>query len=167
VDMALSEADAKPPSRTADLPLVGAAPREELARLARELAVEPGLDGRSADSLVARHGTRARDVLALGRRLDLMRPLGDGPHLEAEVAWAVRDELALGLDDVLSRRLRLSMSRRDRAASLAPRAARIMGSELGWDGSREAAEVEAFLDGAHREYDVPGPDVVAAAEVAA
>ena len=51
-----------------------------------------------------RHGTQARDVVRLGRELDLLRPLAeDVPHLEAEVAWAVRDELALGLDDVLSR----------------------------------------------------------------
>ena len=81
-----------------------------------------------------RHGTQARDVVRLGRELDLLRPVsGDVPHLEAEVAWAVREELALGLDDVLSRRMRLSMARRDRGASLAPRVAAIMGAELGWD----------------------------------
>jgi glycerol-3-phosphate dehydrogenase len=100
-------------------------------------------------------------VLALGRRLDLVRPLGDGPHLEAEVAWAVRDELALDLDDVLSRRLRLTMRRRDRCASVAPRVASLMGAELGWDSARQATEVERFLAGAHREYDVPVGDAVA------
>jgi glycerol-3-phosphate dehydrogenase len=81
------------------------------------------------------------------------------------VAWAVREELALSLDDVLSRRMRLSMARRDRCASLAPRVAAIMGAQLGWDGARQAAEVDAYLAAVHREYDVPG--VEAKVELAA
>ena len=94
--------------------------------------------------------------MALGRELDLLRPLADDtPHLEAEVAWAVRHELALGLDDVLSRRMRLSMARRDRCASIAPRVAAIMAGELGWEAARQAAEVDAYLTTARREYDVP------------
>ena len=60
------------------------------------------------------------------------------PFLEAEVAWAVRHELALSVDDVLSRRLRLSPEMPDRGASVAPRVAAIMARELGWtDGARE------------------------------
>jgi glycerol-3-phosphate dehydrogenase len=156
VDLALAGDGATPPSRTADLPLVGAGARRDLDGLARELAAEPGLGDEIAAHLVDRHGTRARDVVALGRELGLLRPLGGGPYLEAEVAWGVRDELALGLDDVLSRRLRLSMARRDRGAAVAPRAAEIMGALLGWDTVRQAAEVEDFLVGARREYAVPG-----------
>ena len=61
------------------------------------------------ERLVARHGTEASDVVALGRELDLLRPLGPGiAHLEAEVVWAVRSESALSLDDVLARRTRLA-----------------------------------------------------------
>ncbi len=143
VDVALDDRDPAPPSATAHLALVGAAPRPELDRLADELAVLEGLEPAQARALVDRHGTRARDVLALGRQLDLVRPLApDSPHLEAEVAWAARHELALGLDDVLSRRLRLSMARRDRCASMAPRVAAILGAELGWDETRQATEVE-------------------------
>jgi len=43
----------------------------------------------------------------------------------------------------------------DRAASVAPRVAAILGAELGWDESRQAAEVDRFLDGARREFAVP------------
>ena len=153
-----------PPSATADLPLVGAAPRDELDRLASELAAadRPRRRHRAA-ALVDRHGTQARDVVALGRELDLVRPLADGiPQLEAEVAWAVRHELALSLDDVLSRRMRLSMARRDRGAAIAPRVAAIMAAELGWDAARQAAEVDAYLATARREYDVPPAEPVAA-----
>jgi glycerol-3-phosphate dehydrogenase len=161
VDMALADWPTSPPSGTADLALIGAAAREDLGRLTRALAAQPGLDPMTAGTLVERHGIRAREVVALGRQLDLVRPLGGGPHLEAEVAWAARDEWALGLDDVLSRRFRLSMAQRDRGASIAPRVAEILGAELGWDDARQAAEVEAFLAGARREYDVPVGDPVA------
>jgi glycerol-3-phosphate dehydrogenase len=63
--------------------------------------------------------------------------------------------MALNLDDVLSRRMRLAMARRDRAAAIAPRAAEIMAGLLDWDAGRQTGEVEAFLATAHREYDVP------------
>ena len=33
-----------------------------------------------------------------------------------------------------------------------------MGAELGWDAARQAAEVDAYLAGAHREYDVPSAE---------
>jgi glycerol-3-phosphate dehydrogenase len=158
VDVALAGDGGAARSSTAELPLRGAAVAADLGRLASELAAEPGLDPRTARSLVDRHGTSARDVVALGRSADLVRPLGDGPQLEAEVAWAVRDELALGLDDVLSRRLRVTMTRRDRGAGIAQRVAAIMGAALGWDDARQGAEVRAFLSGAHREYDVPEGD---------
>ena len=158
LDVALEDREPVPPSRTADLLLVGAAPHADLETLARDLAAESGLAPSTVEALVARHGTQASGVVHLGRELDLLRPVsGDLPHLEAEVAWAVREELALGLDDVLSRRMRLSMARRDRGASLAPRVAAIMGAELGWDTSRQADEVEAFLRAARREYSVPRP----------
>ncbi|HSM34638.1 MAG TPA: glycerol-3-phosphate dehydrogenase/oxidase [Anaerolineae bacterium] len=157
VDVALeAQGAAAPPSRTADLELLGAAPRDELDALVARLATVDGLDGERAHALVGRHGTQARDVVRLGEERDLLRPLApDTLELEAEVAWAVTEELALSLDDVLSRRMRLSMARRDRAAGVAPRAAEIMAGLLGWDAGRRAAEVEAFLASAHREYDVP------------
>jgi glycerol-3-phosphate dehydrogenase len=157
VDYALDGEEPFPASQTARTPLTGAAPREQLDRLAAELAAETGLDAARSAALVDRHGTSARDVVELGRTADLLRPLADDrSELEAEVAWAVERELALSLDDVLSRRMRLSMSRRDRGASLAPRVAQIAGARLGWDAQRQADEVAQYLEVARREYDVPG-----------
>ena len=46
-----------------------------------------------AGQLVDRHGTRATEVVALGREQDLLRPLAeDRTELEAEVATAWRGE---------------------------------------------------------------------------
>jgi glycerol-3-phosphate dehydrogenase len=144
------------PSGTAELPLVGAAPRDALARLSDRLARETGLARDVTRQLVDRHGTEAEAVIALGRELDLVRPLGPGiPQLEAEVAWAARHELARSLDDILSRRMRLSMLLPDRGASIAARVDTIAGAELGWDPGATEARVAEYLAGARREYDLP------------
>ena len=96
--------------------------------------------------------------MALGTELGLTGPLVPGrPFLEAEVAWAARHELALGLDDVLSRRTRLAVETPDRGASIAACVAAILGGELGWDAARQATEVEAYLTSARREFAVAPP----------
>jgi glycerol-3-phosphate dehydrogenase len=143
-------------SATAELQLVGALPRSELDALAQRLASEHGFDGAVAARLAARHGSEARGVVALGKERGLLKRLApDVEHLEAEVAWAVRNELALSLDDVLARRTRLAQERPDRAASIAPRAAEILGGELGWNRERQSREVTGFLAAARGEFDVP------------
>jgi len=149
------------PSRTADWRLVGAAEADAQTRIANELAtiasvaaVGPAAPGQ----LVARHGTEAPAIVALGAELDLLRPLVPGrAFLEAEVAWAARQESALSLDDVMARRTRLAPELPDRGASIAPRVAAILGAELGWGESRQALEVQNYLAGAIREYAVPPP----------
>jgi len=64
--------------------------------------------------------------------------------------------MALSVDDVLSRRLRLSPELADRGATVAPRVAAIMARELGWTDERCRTEVDAYLTTAAREYAVPG-----------
>jgi glycerol-3-phosphate dehydrogenase len=94
--------------------------------------------------------------MILARELDLARPLGEGvDHLQAEVAWAARNELALSIDDVLARRMRLAQELPDRGASIASGVARVLGAELGWDEARQASEVTSYLEGARREYGLP------------
>lgn len=156
VDAALGDSAAARPSRTADQKIRGAAPRRDLEALADHLASTYGLPSATASRLVARHGTEAAAVARLGQERDLLGPLVPGrPFIEAEVVWAVREELALSLDDLLSRRFRLSMELPDRGASIAGRAAELMGEELGWDPGRRSAEVATYLESAKREYSVP------------
>jgi glycerol-3-phosphate dehydrogenase len=143
---------------TGDLPIIGAAAPADLDALASRLTSTGGVDAEAARSLVDRHGTEASDVLELGRDRDMVRLLVPGfPYLEAEVAWAVEHELAMSVDDMLTRRIRLAPEVRDRGASCATRIAQIMGAILGWDQARRAAEVATYVEGAHREFDVPAP----------
>jgi glycerol-3-phosphate dehydrogenase len=168
VDAALGPDAVRRPSATAELLLVGAASRAVLSGLADRISRDTGLTSEQATRLVARHGTEALAVVELGRALDLLRPLvPDRPFLEAEVVWAVRTEMALSLDDVLSRRFRLSTEMRDRGESIAPRVASLIGAELGWDAARQASEIERYLAVARREYGVPPAEAAAVPVTAA
>jgi glycerol-3-phosphate dehydrogenase len=159
IDAAVRELGFEPkdrPSQTANLALVGATDREALAALAARLAETHALVPAVASRLVDRHGTQASEVAALGAAEGLLATLGPGiDHLEAEVAWAAREEMAQSLDDVLARRMRLVHELRDRGESIAPRVAELLGSELGWDPDRQRQEVDAFLVSARREFSVP------------
>ena len=161
IDAVLGAAETKArPSRTGDWRLIGAADAGVRARIVAELMTIPAiaaLGPEVAIRLVARHGTEAPGVVALGADLGLLRPLVEGRvFLEAEIAWAVRHESALSLDDALSRRTRLTQELPDRGASVAPRVAEIMGAELGWGETRQAREGETFLATARREFSVDG-----------
>ncbi len=67
------------------------------------------------------------------------------PHLVGEVRWAARHEMAVTLEDALSRRLRVAL--RDAAAGGAgiEVAAAVMADELGWDDERRH-QVAAYRD---------------------
>jgi glycerol-3-phosphate dehydrogenase len=162
IDAVLGPAAAKArPSKTADWRLVGAAEPDAQARIAGELATIGAIatiGSAAAVQLVARHGTEAPAVVALGAELGLIHPLVPGrAFLEAEVAWAARQEMAMSLDDVLARRTRLAPEMPDRGAAIAPRVAAILGPELGWGESRQALEIQTYLASARREFDVPPP----------
>lgn len=96
------------PSRTARLPLVGAASRDRL----------DALDAPAR--LVQRYGTEAPLLAALAAADPaLLEPVVPGlPVLGAELAWAVRHEGALDPDDLLDRRTRIGLVAADRAAAL-------------------------------------------------
>jgi glycerol-3-phosphate dehydrogenase len=162
VDAVLGRKEAaRRPSRTEEWRPAGATDRAELDRIVAEIGRHPAVAAAHPDAasrLVARHGTEASDVVAFGEEWGLLEPIAPGrPFLEAEIAWAARHELALSLDDVLSRRTRLAQEMADRGASIAGRAAAILGRELGWGEARQALEVETYLAGARREFSVAPP----------
>jgi glycerol-3-phosphate dehydrogenase len=66
------------------------------------------------------------------------------PYTAAEVVWAVRHEMALSVEDVLARRVRLLYIDAAEAIRAAPKVARVMAAEMGRDAAWEKDQVEAF-----------------------
>jgi glycerol-3-phosphate dehydrogenase len=146
VDAAVAGLPGVPPSRTARLPLVGAHRWDEVRDRAAELAAGGGVAEETVARLLRRHGDRIGEVLdlvradpALGRQLE-----GAPGYLAAEVVHAVRAEGALHLDDVLTRRTRVSIETAHRGVDSAPAVARLMAAALGWDEERTAREVAHY-----------------------
>ena len=94
-------------SATRRIPLVGAAPRTELGKVA------------APARLVRRYGTEAPAVAALAATDPaLAEPLaGAGGTTGAELVWGLRHEGALDVDDLLDRRTRIGLVPADRAAA--------------------------------------------------
>jgi glycerol-3-phosphate dehydrogenase len=96
--------------------------------------------------LVGAYGSEAAAVLNLADRdRALGQPILVGrPELWAEVVHAMEREMALGVADVLIRRLHLFYLSRDQALSAAGAVADRMADTLGWDAARRAEEVARY-----------------------
>ncbi|PVG84720.1 glycerol-3-phosphate dehydrogenase [Nocardioides gansuensis] len=147
VDHALRDADRVPPSITERVPLVGAWAYEARTNQRVALSRASGLDVGRIDHLLGRYGGLIDEVLDLVREHpELGRPLEGAEHyLAAEVAYAVTHEGARHLDDVLTRRTRISIETFDRGLHAARPAAELMASALGWDQARLDDEVDHYL----------------------
>lgn len=135
------------PSITDRVPLLGAEGHEARSNQRVLLARRSGLHVARIDHLLGRYGGLVDDLLALvAARPALGRPLeGAEDHLAAEVVYAVTHEGARHLDDVLTRRTRISIETFDRGTAAAPHAARLVAEVLGWDEARVADEVDHYL----------------------
>ncbi len=111
------------------------------------LSRRAGLSVARIDHLLGRYGGLVDDLLALvARRPELAEPLaGAEDYLAAEIVYAVTHEGARHLDDVLTRRTRISIETFDRGIAAAPETARLMAGELDWDDERVHEEVDHYL----------------------
>jgi glycerol-3-phosphate dehydrogenase len=129
------------------VPLAGASGFEARQNQRVMLSRQSGLTLAQVDHLLGRVGGLVDEVLELvGRRPELGEPLaGAEGYLAAEVVYAVTHEGARHLDDVLTRRTRISIETFDRGTRAARPAARLMAGELGWDDARLDDEVDHYL----------------------
>src|SRR6202023_2213321 len=65
-------------------------------------------------------------------------------YLEAEVVWAVREEMARTMEDVLARRTRALLLGARASIEAAPRVAELMARELKRDGDWQKQTVRSF-----------------------
>ncbi|MYU21258.1 glycerol-3-phosphate dehydrogenase/oxidase [Streptomyces sp. SID8352] len=134
------------PSVTAEVPLLGAVGYRAMARRTSELAAELGVPETRVSHLLRRYGTMSHTVLApAADDPTLLEPLeGALDYLRAEVRYAATHEAALHLDDVLTRRTRISVETAHRGIDSAADAAALVAPVLGWDDATAAREVEAY-----------------------
>jgi len=134
-------------SKTSALPLAGAAEYAAMWGNRQQLANRSGLSLDRVESLLQRYGSYVGDVLRLVEEdHTLGNPLpSNDEHLAAEVVYAVTHEGALHLDDVLTRRTRLSIESWDRGVDSASLAAELMAPILGWNAARRDREVRVYL----------------------
>jgi len=161
VDAAARGLDRKvPPSVTDTTELIGAEGFRALWNRRERLAAQSGLHPRRIEHLLRRHGSRIHDLLDLvAERPELGRPMvGADDYLRAEAVYAASHEGAHHLEDLLTRRTRVSIETWDRGVEAAEPAARLMGEVLGWgeeELAREVANYRARVQAERRSQEEP------------
>ncbi|HEY0002689.1 MAG TPA: glycerol-3-phosphate dehydrogenase/oxidase [Actinoplanes sp.] len=135
-----------PPSCTDQVPLLGAAGYPALWNRRRVLAAESGLHVARVEHLLGRYGTLIHEVLDLIRADPALGSEVDGAedYLRAELHYAASHEGARHLEDVLTRRTRISIETFDRGGAAAPIAAELLAGVLGWTKEQTDREVEHY-----------------------
>jgi len=143
-----------PPCPTADRALPGKVVDE--AALAESLSAR-GVSELTARRLVSLYGSRAGGVLDVAADdSSLLQVLHEGTGaLEAELVFAVREELAVTLTDVLARRLLLAFEPGHGFESV-DRSLERLAPLLGWDDAERAAQAAEYREWVDR-LAVPAP----------
>lgn len=136
------------PSITEKVSLLGADGYFALINQAEHVAQLRGLHPYRVRHLLDRYGSLIGDVLALAAdRPDLLNPITEAPgYLRVEALYAVTAEGALHLEDILARRMRISIEYSHRGVDCAREVADVVAPVLGWtagDVEREVANYTA------------------------
>jgi glycerol-3-phosphate dehydrogenase len=136
-----------PASCTKRIPLLGAEGYDAAWNARQRTATRYGVHVARVEHLLRRYGSLATEVLDLCRDDPALAEglSGAEDYLAAEVVYAVSHEGACHLDDVLTRRTRISIETWDRGVSAAIPAAVLMASVLGWSDEQQRKEIEHYL----------------------
>ncbi|WP_341242269.1 glycerol-3-phosphate dehydrogenase/oxidase [uncultured Nocardioides sp.] len=98
------------------------------------------------EHLLGRYGSLTSELLELvEQRPELAEPLAGAPeYLRVEACYAASHEGAQHLDDILTRRTRISIEVPDRGLVAATEVAELVAPILGWDEEQVAREVEHY-----------------------
>jgi glycerol-3-phosphate dehydrogenase len=134
------------PSITDKVPLLGADGYHALVNQADQLGARYGLHPYRIRHLLDRYGSMIHEVLAeADDNAELLKPIpGAADYLQVEVVYAAAQEGALHLEDVLTRRTRISIEYPHRGVECAEPVARLIAGVLGWDKVTIDREVEAY-----------------------
>jgi glycerol-3-phosphate dehydrogenase len=136
----MPDAPGRPP--TDQVPLAGGDIGDfEAFRSSARRAVAAQISSRTLDAWVRNHGTAFRALAAIADSPAQAERLGDTDTVLAEVTHAVREEMALKLEDVILRRTNLGSGSHPGAVAIS-RAADGMGALLGWSEARRREEID-------------------------
>jgi len=140
-------------SVTEKLPLVGADGYFALEQQKERIAQDSGLDVDTVTHLLNRHGSLISEILEiihdqpkLASKLD-----PDLPYIKAEIVYAASHEGARSVDDVISRRTRLSFEAANHAMYLAEEVAALIAPVLGWSAKDKKTSIAQYGELVERE----------------
>ncbi|WP_374986232.1 glycerol-3-phosphate dehydrogenase/oxidase [Streptomyces fradiae] len=134
------------PCVTEEVPLLGAEGYRALWNARARIAARTGLHVVRVEHLLHRYGALVDELLDLvAGDPSLGEPVaGADDYLRAEILYAASHEGARHLDDVLTRRTRISIETFDRGTGCARECAELMARVLGWGEDQVAKEVEHY-----------------------
>jgi glycerol-3-phosphate dehydrogenase len=140
-------------SVTEKLPLVGADGYFALEQQKERIAQESGLDVATVTHLLNRHGSLISEILDLIKvQPQLASTLdADLPYIKAEIVYAASHEGARSVDDVISRRTRLSFEAVNHGAHLADEIATLISPVLGWSAKERKESIAQYTELVERE----------------
>ncbi len=135
------------PSITEKVPLMGADGYFALVNQTQSVGAYYNLHPYRVRHLLDRYGALIGEVLKLGEdRPELLGPITDAPvYLKVEAAYAAAAEGALHLEDILSRRMRISIEYPHRGVDCAREVAEVVAPILGWTAEDVDQEVATYL----------------------
>ncbi|MFT3899528.1 MAG: glycerol-3-phosphate dehydrogenase [Gordonia sp. (in: high G+C Gram-positive bacteria)] len=135
------------PSITERVPLLGADGYYALINQCEHLGEKYGLHPYRIRRLLHRYGSLIDDVMRYAEEdPTLLQPLEAAPqYLRLEMVYAVRNEAALHLEDLLARRTRISIEYAHRGVDCAQEVADLVAPILGWSKKTTAAEVANYV----------------------
>jgi glycerol-3-phosphate dehydrogenase len=148
------------PSVTDRVPLIGADGYFALVNQAEQLGQQHGLHPHRVRHLLDRYGSLLHGLLAMGDEdPSLLEPVpASSDYLRVEIAYAVAYEGAIHLDDVLTRRTRISIEYAHRGIDSAESVGAQMAELLGWTDEQRDLEVRGYIERVQAERDSQSVD---------
>ncbi|MBT8088430.1 MAG: glycerol-3-phosphate dehydrogenase [Gammaproteobacteria bacterium] len=133
-----------PECRTQDTLLPGAAGHEEAQRQLHDIE---SLSERGIERLLAIYGGRAYGICELCKTDASLAEAIDTENrvLAAEVIFAIRDEFAKSLSDIVYRRMMIGLDA-DQGRPLYDKVAKIAAAEFGWSAEKASHQLQALID---------------------
>ncbi len=135
------------PSITEKVPLLGADGYFALVNQAERVGAYYGLHPYRVRHLLDRYGSLIGEVLAMAEdKPELLGPITEAPvYLKVEALYGAAAEGALHLEDILARRMRISIEYPHRGIDCAREVAEVVAPVLGWDAADIRREVDTYI----------------------